>query len=200
VTNKSLLQPFDVASEQNRLSYVITKMLSQATFIELVLISAIDTDAETVTIKPLSKSVDGSGVAKDAELVYDIPYFRLQMGKSAIVMDPEVGDIGIMLVCDQNIHNIKESKAAAIPANGQRHSRADGVYLGGVGLLNGTPTEYIKFTGAGIKIVGDVSITGAVTTTSTITAEGEVTGNGIKLSTHTHSGVETGSGSTGEPE
>ena len=200
MTIKSLLQPFDVSSEQNRLHYVISKMLSQANFIELVVIISVDSNAETVTIKPLSKSVDGSGTSREAEEVYDIPYFRLQMGTSAVIMDPSVGDIGLMLVCDENIHNIKESKVASVPANGHRHSRADGIYLGGIGLLNATPTEYIKFTGSGIKIVGDVDLTGKLTTSSTITAAGEITGNGIKLSTHVHSGVESGSSSTGEPE
>jgi len=175
-------------------------MLSQATFIELVLISEVDLDEEELTVKPLIKSLDGSGVSKEAELVHGIPWFRLQMGESALIMDPKVGDIGIMLVCDENIHNIKESKVASVPANGHRHSRADGIYLGGIGLLNAAPTEYIKFTGSGIKIVGDVDLTGKLTTSSTITAAGEVTGNGIKLSTHVHSGVESGSSSTGEPE
>lgn len=44
-----------------------------------------------------------------------------------------------------------------------------------------------------------LAVTGAQTNDSSITASGEVTGNGIKLSTHTHSGVKSGSSNTGTP-
>ena len=51
----------------------------------------------------------------------------------------------------------------------------------------------VTVTGAATGAGGDLMITGAVVAT------GEVTGNGVALSTHTHSGVTTGSGDTGPP-
>ncbi|GBR09520.1 phage baseplate assembly protein domain-containing protein [Gluconobacter frateurii] len=45
-----------------------------------------------------------------------------------------------------------------------------------------------------------VAITGKLTVTETIVAQGDVKGAGISLSTHTHSGVQTGSGTTGKPQ
>jgi phage baseplate assembly protein gpV len=45
----------------------------------------------------------------------------------------------------------------------------------------------------GLNIKGNVNITG------TATATGEVEGNGIKLSTHEHSGVTAGGGTSGPP-
>lgn len=46
---------------------------------------------------------------------------------------------------------------------------------------------------------GSGSHAGNATFGGTITAVGEVTGNGIHLSTHKHTGVQTGSGNTGTP-
>jgi hypothetical protein len=49
------------------------------------------------------------------------------------------------------------------------------------------------------KLTGDLQVDGSITVDGTVTADGEVTGNNIKLSTHTHSGVQSGPSSTGLP-
>lgn len=203
----STLQPWNVASDANALEFTIRRMLGQATFIELVIVEGVDTAAKTVQVKQLVKPVDAAGNPIEAQSVYSIPFFRLQMGNSAIIINPAVGDFGLMLVCDEDISNVKANKSAAMPAHEGRHARASGIYLGGIALMNGSPTEYLEFTGSGInlvapkglKIIGDTEIEGAVTTTSTITAKGEITGNGIALSSHVHSGVESGGSDTGKP-
>lgn len=192
--------PFDSSSEANTLSYMFKVMLQVCDFIKLVQIQSVDDDAKTCQVIPLviEESPEGGQISRQS--VYNIPYFRLQMGASAVIMDPKEGDIGLLLVCDENTAGVLAAGGAAVAPTDQRHSRQYGIYLGGVALLNGSPTEYIKFTGSGIEIVGDVSITGKLTTTSTIEAEGEVTGNGIKLSAHIHGGVESGGSNTGEPQ
>jgi phage baseplate assembly protein gpV len=48
--------------------------------------------------------------------------------------------------------------------------------------------------GGGVAITGDVLVTGSVTVT------GDVTADGISLTSHTHSGVEAGMASTGQPQ
>ena len=55
--------------------------------------------------------------------------------------------------------------------------------------------------GSSMNITSDaVSITAPVSITGAVTVDGEVTGNGIALSTHTHSGVTSGGESTGGPQ
>lgn len=55
--------------------------------------------------------------------------------------------------------------------------------------------------GTSMNIVSDaVSITAPISITGAVTVDGEVTGNGIALSTHTHSGVTSGGESTGGPQ
>lgn len=51
----------------------------------------------------------------------------------------------------------------------------------------------------GIAITGDITLTGNLDVTGAITATEDVTADSISLKTHTHSGVQTGSGNTGAP-
>jgi hypothetical protein len=190
------------SSDANALAFMFRKLMSESKFIELVTVEEVDAEAKTCKVKPLIIPVAASGVPIDVQPVSDIPYFRLQMGGSAIVINPKVGDMGLMLICDENTTGVLAGKSAATASTGQQHSRQFGIYLGGVALLNGEPTEYIEFTGSGINIVAPngVNIDGEVTTTGTITASGEVTGNGIKLSSHVHGGVQSGGFNTAKPQ
>ena len=58
----------------------------------------------------------------------------------------------------------------------------------------------------GVTIVGDVAIEGKLSVTedasfdAKVTAQGEVQGNGIKLSTHKHAGVQAGGALTAVPQ
>lgn len=198
----SNLKPWHSASDANSLSFVFRQLLKDATFIELVIVESVDTEDKSVQVKSLVTPVDAAGKTIDAQSVYSIPFFRLQMGGSAIILNPQVGDVGLMLVCDADTSNVKANKSAAVPSNGLRHTRSNGIYLGGIAMLNGDPTEYIEFTGSGINIVAPngLNIDGAVTASSTITAQGEVTGKGIALSSHVHGGVESGGSTTNKPQ
>lgn len=50
------------------------------------------------------------------------------------------------------------------------------------------------------NVEGNVNVKGNVSVDGKIDASGEVTGNGIKLSSHTHSGVKSGGENTGNPQ
>lgn len=54
-------------------------------------------------------------------------------------------------------------------------------------------------TTGNLTVGGAMSVAGAVTTGSTIVAAGNITGAGKSLGSHTHGGVQTGSGNTGAP-
>ncbi|KPA87281.1 hypothetical protein PF66_06191 [Pseudomonas asplenii] len=165
-----------------------------------------------VDVKVLVQRMDGAGNVIDAGTVFRVPYVRVQGGTDAVIMDPKVGDIGIAAIADRDLSVIKASKAAGAPGSSRKHDMADALYIGGV--LNGTPTQYVQFTDGGINLVSPTKVTiqapaieldGPVTTTSTVnvadtlTAAVDVIGGGIKLKTHTHTGVTPGSGSTGVP-
>jgi hypothetical protein len=104
-----------------------------------------------VDVQPMINLVDGLlGNSMKQETVYHIPYVRLQGGKNAIIMDPEVGDLGYVVVADRDISAFKEAKDAANPGSLRRFNLADGVYVGGI--LNGVPEQYVQFNSDGITI------------------------------------------------
>lgn len=110
-----------------------------------------------VDVQPLVNQVDGNNQAVPHGVVHTLLYFRLQGGKNAIIIDPEPGDIGLAVFCDHDISSVKASKSQANPGSSRRFDMADGVYVGG--NLNGTPSQYVQFSGAGITITSPTAVT-----------------------------------------
>ena len=150
-----------------------------------------------VDIQPQVDLVDGAGVKTTHGTIYKCPYFRLQGGANAIILDPQVGDLGMALFADKDISSVIANKGQAAPGSGRRFDAADGLYIGGI--LNGTPTQYVQFSSAGIKIhspnlitldAPDVKISA---TTVEITATSSVT---VTTPTWTLNGNQVTTGST----
>jgi hypothetical protein len=172
-----------------------------------------------VDVMPLVNLADGVGTVVKHSTIFQLPYFRLQGGSNALIIDPQVGDIGIVVFADRDISAVKASKGQANPGSRRRFDWADGIYVGGV--LNGVPEQYIQFNAAGLTITdknGNVAAftnTGikftdlnghviemkstGISMTGDLTVSGNIVGNSHHLSTHVHSGVTTGSGNSGGP-
>jgi phage baseplate assembly protein gpV len=136
--------------------------------------------------------VDGRGNATPHGTVFKLPYFRLQSGANAVIMDPVVGDIGIMLICDRDVSSVEASQDTAPPPSMRTFNFSDGLFIGGI-LGTTMPTQYLAFTASGIVVGGNIIVNGNITTT------GDVTAGTISLKTHQHSGVATGGGVSGPP-
>lgn len=104
----------------------------------------------TVDVLPLVNLTDGAFNVSQHGIVSGLPYFRLQGGANAIIIDPVVGDIGLAVFADRDISTVKASKAQGPPGSRRRFSFADGIYIGGI--LNGEPTQYVQFASTGINI------------------------------------------------
>lgn len=109
-----------------------------------------------VDVQPLVSQIDGSGAVIPHGIIFNIPYMRLQGGSNAIVIDPQVGDIGMCGFCSRDISSVKVNKTASAPQSRRRFDYSDGLYFGG--FLNGTPSQYIMFSGGGIKIYSPTGI------------------------------------------
>jgi phage baseplate assembly protein gpV len=108
------------------------------------------------------------------------------------------------------------------PGSRRMYDMSDGIYL--FSVFSKTPTQYVQFSSSGINIVSPTAIqfqaptitlvaptvainasTGVTITTPTlqvngaIVATGNVTAGSIDLETHRHTGVSTGSGTSGGP-
>jgi len=103
-----------------------------------------------VDVTPLVNQLDGQGNPTPHVTIYNLPYFRLQGGANGVIIDPQKGDIGVAVFASRDISQVKATRKQGNPGSHRQYSFADGMYLGG--MLNGTPTQYIQFSAAGIKI------------------------------------------------
>ena len=148
-------RPSDDAGGYNAQKFLITALLNQMNIGTLVKVTAVTNSGGLdpvgfVDVQPLVNQLTGDGTKMPHAEVYNLPYFRLQGGTDAIIIDPKVGDIGIAVFADRDISSVKANKAQANPGSGRRNDMADGLYIGGV--LNGTPEQYIQYNGSGIKM------------------------------------------------
>lgn len=103
-----------------------------------------------VDVTPLVNQIDAQGNPTPHVTIHNVPYFRLQGGANGVIIDPVAGDIGVCVFASRDISKVKSTKKQANPGSFRQYSFSDGMYLGG--MLNGTPTQYVQFSAAGIKI------------------------------------------------
>jgi len=142
--------PSDSAGEYNLLTFIIRQQLALISTVKIVKVKAVDTAAKTVDVQPLVNQLDGENNATSHGVIFGAPYIIWQYGKNAVLADPVVDDIGIMLCADRDISSVKATKAAAPPGSLRQMDAADGIYLGG--LLNGDPEQWVKFTNTGMEL------------------------------------------------
>jgi hypothetical protein len=203
--------PNDSASDFNSVEFHVRQLMAQLDTMKLVEVQAVHPGQNgapgTVDVLPLVNQIDGNGNATPHGTVFGLPWFRLQGGVNAIVIDPVVGDIGYVVASDRDISAVKSSGAQANPGSLRKFDIADGVYVGG--CLNAAPTQFIQFTDSGITIQDKngnaivMSANGIAVTlasgksfalTGAFTATGEITrGLGgvdqVTLGQHEHTGA-----------
>jgi hypothetical protein len=189
--------------ETNKLNFVIQQALSKVQTATIVRVVSCTNNGDTspvgfVDVRLLVDQVDGGGQAFPHGTVFNLPYLRYQGGSNAIILDPSPNDLGIAVFASRDISNVKTTKNNAPPASQRMFNFSDGLYLGG--LLNGTPQNFIKFQNDSITIhAQNIVINGNVQINGNMDCTGNVKSGNIGLSTHVHSGVQSGSDNTGEP-
>lgn len=200
--------PNDSASRFNMIAFLVKQVVSLIGTMKLVKVVAVHPGsgdppaAGTVDVQPLVKQVDGNNNATSHGTVFGVPFLRLQGGTGGVIADPAVGDVGLLIVSDRDITNVKSTKAEATPGSYRKFDISDGVYVGGI--LNAAAGQYLIFTADGIKIAdkngnvltmtssgfaltGDLAVTGKITATKGITA-GFGGADQVGLQTHVHPG------------
>ncbi|PLK68292.1 hypothetical protein, partial [Klebsiella pneumoniae] len=152
--------PDSVSSQGNAILSLLHSALKGMTFVDIVLVREVEGDV--LTVLPLVNDVDVSGRAIANQDVYQIPYLRLQAGNSAVKMEPRPGDIGLVVICDKDTTNVRETRSEGPAPTQRRHSYSDAMYITAIASVNGEPTEFAEFTGSGINIKspGIVNING----------------------------------------
>lgn len=209
--------PNDSSSDVGAVSAIVRAMMARMDTMKLVMVKKVTGGGEgnpagTVDVQPLVQQIDGNGYGTDHGIVPGIPWSRLQAGKSGLICDPVVGDIGYVVAADRDTSKVRNTKAVALPGSRRRFKIADGVYAGSI--LGAAPTCYVLFTPDGhIKIVdvdGNVIQSSASGWTITprsgqpVTVNGDIHATGaiiagfggidqVGLQTHLHTSAAPGS-------
>ena len=162
-----------------------------------------------VSVRPLVFKVDGDNKNVPRGEIHNVPYFRVQGGTSAFIVDPQVGDVGFCGICSRDISMVKRNKWFNSPNTRRTSDIADAVYFGG--FLNRIPDQYIQLWNGGITIktpdvlsiyakeinieAESVNINGL-----NIAADGTLTlANGVVVDTHIHTQANDSDGNTEQP-
>jgi hypothetical protein len=171
-----------LGSEYNLLSFIIDQHLGKMATIELVQVKAVYggglAAVGTVDVQPMVNQIDGQGNATAHGIIYGVPYFRIQGGSTAIIIDPVIGDIGLCAFAAHDISSVKATQAVANPGSRRRFAWSDGLYFGG--FLGAVPTRYIMAGPDGITICDPSTVTidaPATETTGNLAAGNGVTGS-----------------------
>jgi len=205
--------PNDASSEFNRTLFAVRQRIERMETMKLVKVMAVTggggaiAAAGTVDVQPMVSQIDGGGNATPHGVVTGIPWWRLQGGGNAIIIDPEVGDYGYVVVSDRDTSVVRNSLAPGSPGSFRKFNIADGIYVGG--CLNGPPTQFFAFTSSGVTMQdmsGNVVTFGAsgvvinglkIDRSGNLSTTGTITDGTGNLSAHVHSGVTTGASNTG---
>ena len=108
------------ASDYNAKTFMVWSILAEVRTMTLVKIVGVTNDGGIspvgfVDILPLVNQTDGAGNAEAHGVIYNCPYFRLQGGTNAIIIDPSVGDIGWAGFADRDISAGATWPGAAAP-------------------------------------------------------------------------------------
>lgn len=213
----------DTISFYNQQSFLVRQLLGLVGTITIAQVLAVsnsgtDIASGTVDVQPLINLIDNAGISSPRAVLAKIPYIRIQGGGNAVIIDPIVGDIGLVLVCDRDSSKVRTTKKQANPGSYRRFDPSDGIYLGGI--LNGVPNQFVRFFSGGIEIADanantiemnstGITINGVlfdrsqnVSAAASLTTSGEVTstlGGTHTLTQHKHGGVTAGGAQTATP-
>jgi hypothetical protein len=184
----------------------------QGTVVVQVAIQANITDLDTGAVTPTT-----------IDLLRDVPVCYLGGGGMVATFPIQQGDTALVIFASRSISAWWQNGGVQKQTAPRMHSLSDGfAFIGPRSLANSIPNvstttaQFRSLDGStfveiasgqvvnivapgGANITGSLSVNGNVSITGTATATGEVEGNGIKLSTHTHSGVTSGGGTSGPP-
>jgi len=143
-------------------------------------------------VLPLVQQIDGSNNVYPMGKIINVPYLRVQGGSNAIVIDPQVGDVGLCGFCERDISIVKRTGELSAPDTRRKYDINSAVYM--FTMMSSAPTQYIHFKSSGIdiKTTGDLNINGLI-----IKADGTlVTKDGDTVDKHSHGGVQSGGSNT----
>jgi hypothetical protein len=190
---KGFADIFSDSTEYNKLVFHVNKILINRNHCALVTVVKVTNKGELspvglVDVQPMVNMMDGNGNPIQHGIIHNLPYFRLQGGADAIILDPKVGDIGKATFSDRDISRVKRTRKLDNPGSKRQSNWADGLYDGG--FLNGLPSQIVRFTDDGIYVLSPKAVfidAPDIKTTGHLTHEGatDITSSTINISSTT---------------
>lgn len=153
-------RPWSLASEYERHRSIVEQLLARVRTAYLAKIVAISGggigQAGTCDVQPLVGQLDGAGKVIAHGVIHGVPYLRLAGSTNAVILDPQVGDIGLVAVCDRDTSSARANLAPAAPGSLRKHDLSDSVYVSTV--LSSVPQQYVALLPDGIDIVSPTRI------------------------------------------
>lgn len=198
------------SAEFGNMEFAMRQMLTKVSTATLAVVMSVSnaggvSPVGVVSARPLVNQMNAEGKAVPHGTIFNVPYFRLQGGGNAVILDPAVGDLGLLVFCDRDISGVKSAKAQANPGSYRRFDMADAIYFG---VWSGAaPTQYARFAADGIHLhspvkvfiesplteaTGDLHVLGAI-------IAGFGGGDQVGVQTHTHQQGNDGHGDAEVP-
>ncbi len=155
-------------------------------------------DAATQTCKvqlAVREKVSFAGQPRemDIPILVDVPVVMPRAGGYSLVFAPRTGDECLVVFADMCIDAWWQSGGVQSQADKRRHDLSDGFAILGCWSQPHLPA----IPESGCRLQNDEGTAGISIDGDTVDIFGSVTINGASFSGHRHSGVETGSGTTG---
>ena len=131
-----LQDPTDSTSPFNSMVSIVWGILARLHTGTMVKVLAVTNDGGVspvgfVDLLPLVNQVDRARNAIPHIAVYRCPYFRLQGGANAVILDPQVGDVGWAGFADRDISSVVANRGQANPGSLRQFDMSDAFYFGG---------------------------------------------------------------------
>ena len=147
---KGVAKPNDLLDSYNSLIFVINQFIKNTiNTVELVRVELINEDG-TIDVIPVVKRETADGTYAENGTIPNVKYIQYQAGTNAVIVKPQVGDIGLLLINKRDISNAQ----GGIVATNRMFNPCDGIYLGGVFGLNQNPVNFIEVNETGTHING----------------------------------------------
>jgi Phage protein Gp138 N-terminal domain/GpV Apex motif len=169
------------------------------------------------SINGMTRNPNGTTSFVNLPSLGDVPVVYMGGGSFVATFPIQQGDEALVIFSSRCIDSWFQNGGVQNPARRRIHSMSDGfAIIGPRSLARSIPnvststvqlrsldgSTYYELAGgqvANIVAPGGINITGDVNVTGKVTATGEGQFNNIPVSTHKHTGVQPGSGTSGEP-
>ena len=120
------MQPENLDS--GALAFAVDSIVSRIQTVTLVKVVAVHSGGVApvglLDVQPLVAQLDGAGSPVAHGTIHNVPYFRLQGGSNAVIIDPEPGDIGMCGFCSRQPPPFRLGGRPVFRRLSQRHARA----------------------------------------------------------------------------